>query len=503
MMTPVLACRLSSRTGLLVVIATGFQAAWAKARELEHQEQFSHQEQGVQTTNQQHGEDQIACSQRGVRYRRWQHLTDRPWLTAIFRNKPAGFDSNPRQWNTIQRGTQQPFFLTDAVTNHGPEGRRNDQQHDDAAAHHDTECEVQWRHAWNGVFGRHLDLRFRRVGDVRGIAFQQQTVTQIFLHIVELVTHGLVGRTRTQLLQQRVGFHTVTDTAFMLHHQLFQTRHLLVDGAGSNDAERVRNLNGEAVFLCILVGNTEQSKGSRRGLGFPFGFDSGQFGFLHVTHFVTGFITQHDNREDCSHTEACSDSKGALSKREVTTTQHVVRADAQYKHRTAHIARRHGVNEFNLCDRVQHQFGKADHLHTHSFEVEIRRDRVLHPAVRDQDPQCGQVRTECHQPGHRHMLDFAQTVPTEEEQTYKGGFEEEGHQTFNGQRRTEDIPNVVRIVRPVSPELELHGQTGSHAQCKVDTKQLAPELGHIFINLFAGEDVDRFHDGQQERHTER
>ena len=101
------------------------------------------------------------------------------------------------------------------------------------------------------------------------------------------------------------------------------------------------------------------------------------------------------------------------------------------------------------------------------------------------------------------MLDFTQTVPTEEEQTYKGGFKEECHQTFNGQRRTEDIPYIVGIVRPVSPELELHGQTGCHAQCEVDTKQLAPELGHIFINLFAGENVYRFHDGQQERHTER
>lgn len=39
-----------------------------------------------------------------------------------------------------------------------------------------------------------------------------------------------------------------------------------------------------------------------------------------------------------------------------------------------------------------------------------------------------------------HVLNFTQTIPTEEEQTYKGGFEEEGHQTFNGQRRTEDIP---------------------------------------------------------------
>ena len=48
--------------------------------------------------------------------------------------------------------------------------------------------------------------------------------------------------------------------------------------------------------------------------------------------------------------------------------------------------------------------------------------------------------------GKGHMLDFAQTVPAEEEQTYKGGYEEEGHQTFNGQRRTEDIPYIAGII---------------------------------------------------------
>lgn len=161
------------------------------------------------------------------------------------------------------------------------------------------------------------------------------------------------------------------------------------------------------------------------------------------------------------------------------------------------------MNKFHLCYRVEHQFREAQHLHTHGFEVEIRCDWVLHPAVRNQNPQRGQVRTQSHQPSDTHMLDFTQTVPAEEEQTYKGGFEEEGHQTFDRQRRTENIPYIVGVVRPVSPELELHGQTGSHTQSEVDTKQLAPELGHIFINLFAGKDVDRFHDGQQERHTER
>src|SRR5690606_3753736 len=239
------------------------------------------------------------------------------------------------------------------VTNHRPEGRRNDQQHDDAAAYHDAECKVEWRYAWNRVFGCHLDLRFRRVGDVRGIAFQQQTVAQIFLHVVELVTNGLVGRTGTQLFQQSVGFHTVTDTAFVLLHQLFQTRHLFVNRTGGDDTQRIRNLNGEAVFLGVLVRNTEQGKGSRGRLGFPFSFDCGELGFLYVTHFITGFITQHDNGEDGSHTEACSDSKGTFSEGEVTTTQHIVGADAQNEHRAAHIARGHGVDEFNLSKRDQ------------------------------------------------------------------------------------------------------------------------------------------------------
>ena len=43
----------------------------------------------------------------------------------------------------------------------------------------------------------------------------------------------------------------------MLHHQFFQASHLFVDGASSNDAERVRDLDGEVVLLRILIRDTE------------------------------------------------------------------------------------------------------------------------------------------------------------------------------------------------------------------------------------------------------
>jgi hypothetical protein len=51
-------------------------------------------------------------------------------------------------------------------------------------------------------------------------------------------------------------------------------------------------LNCEAVFLRILIRNTEQGKGSRSRLRFPLSLNCRQLSFLHVTHLVTGFITQ-------------------------------------------------------------------------------------------------------------------------------------------------------------------------------------------------------------------
>ena len=175
------------------MIATGFQAAWSFTGKLEHEEQFSHQEQRVQATNQHHREDQVARGQRRVRDGRRQHLTDSPRLTAIFGDKPARFNGNPRQRQAIERGAQQPFFLTDAVANHAPEGGADNQQHQHAARYHDTEGEVERRHGRNRVLGRQRNLLFRRVRDVVGIAFQQQTVAQIFLHVVKAIAHGLVG----------------------------------------------------------------------------------------------------------------------------------------------------------------------------------------------------------------------------------------------------------------------------------------------------------------------
>ena len=40
-------------------------------------------------------------------------------------------------------------------------------------------------------------------------------------------------------------------------------------------------------------------------------------------------------------------------------------------------------------------------------------------------------------------------------------------------------------------------EPGGHAEREIDAEQLAPELGHVLVDLLAGHDVDRLHDHQE------
>ena len=161
------------------------------------------------------------------------------------------------------------------------------------------------------------------------------------------------------------------------------------------------------------------------------------------------------------------------------------------------------MHELGLRHHVEDDFGEAGHLHAHGHRVEGRADRVLHPAVGDQDEQGGEVGADGDQIGDDEVRPFRQPIPAEEEETDHRRFEEEGQQPFDGQRRTEDVTHVVRVIRPVGSELEFHGQAGGDAKGEVDAEELAPELGHVPVDRFSGEVVNRFHDGQQKRQAER
>jgi hypothetical protein len=49
------------------------------------------------------------------------------------------------------------------------------------------------------------------------------------------------------------------------------------------------------------------------------------------------------------------------------------------------------------------------------------------------------------------MYHFRQAVPAKEEEPNERGFEEKGHQTFDGERRAEDVADIVTEIGPFIP----------------------------------------------------
>ena len=164
------------------------------------------------------------------------------------------------------------------------------------------------------------------------------------------------------------------------------------------------------------------------------------------------------------------------------------------------------MHELRLCDWVENDFAEARHFHPHGFPVELRANRILHPAVCNQDPQCGKVRSQCQQNRGHQVLDLAQTIPAEEEQADERRFKEERHEPFECERCTENVANVVRVVGPVRAELEFHRDAGRNAEGEVDAEQFAPEARHVFPDHATCHHVNGFHDhheptkAQCERH---
>ncbi|MNC11176.1 hypothetical protein D3C75_588660 [compost metagenome] len=154
------------------------------------------------------------------------------------------------------------------------------------------------------------------------------------------------------------------------------------------------------------------------------------------------------------------------------------------------------MDELDLGHRVEDHRRHVGQLHAHRHGVELGADRVLHPAVGDEDPECGEVGAERHQRGHQQVLTPGELVPAEEEEADQSGLQEEGHQPLHRQRGAEDVADIVGVVGPVGAELELQGDAGGDPHDEVDTKQLAPEAGDVLVDHLAGHHVGGLGDHQ-------
>ena len=154
----------------------------------------------------------------------------------------------------------------------------------------------------------------------------------------------------------------------------------------------------------------------------PNGYHSSDLCRLVARDEVGGFVAHVQRHEGGHNTESGSHTEGRLSEQNVATTQEVEGGNSHHKHGASHVTSGNGVNELSLCPFVGEHCPEVRHFHTHCGEVEFRTDRIHHPSVSDQNPHSGEVRTNGHHNCSKEVLTFAETVPTEEEQTNKGGF---------------------------------------------------------------------------------
>jgi hypothetical protein len=359
------------------------------------------------------------------------------------------------------------------------------------------------QHIRDRAVGGFLDLIVRRARWIFHHALQQQRITEIALVLLELRARLGVIMVRAQALHRHVRLDAAADALFGVLDKLVDAGQDAVERTRTDQAHDPWNMDREMRLALGDIGKTERGERRRRRLGIPHRLDRGEFHLLIFGNRITRFVAEHDDAERGGEAETRGDRHRALREIEVASAQEIPRADRQHEHRTQHVAGADRVHELRLRDRIEHDRAEVGDLHAHRVEIELAADWILHPCIRDQDPQRGEVRADREQKRDDQMLDARKLVPAEKEEANERRFEEERHQSFDCERRAEDIADVMRVVGPVRAELEFHRDAGRDAHCEIDAEQNAPELRHAFPDFAPGHHIDRFHDREHPRKTER
>ena len=103
------------------------------------------------------------------------------------------------------------------------------------------------------------------------------------------------------------------------------------------------------------------------------------------------------------------------------------------------------MEEFGLCPWAEEDVKEVRHLHSHGLVIKGGTDRVLHPAVGEDEPQGGKVRGDGHKPDRGQVDLLAHALPAERPHRKEGGLKEEGGRGFDGQQRAEEEDVIIEL----------------------------------------------------------
>ena len=151
------------------------------------------------------------------------------------------------------------------------------------------------------------------------------------------------------------------------------------------------------------------------------------------------------------------------------------------------------MEEFHDGNRIESHSPEIHHLIADRVRIELHSHRMLHPAVRNENPESGNGCSYSCEPGGSQMEAPADLVPSEEHHGDESSLHKEGQDTLNGKRSAENVPDKPGIIAPVGSELELKNETRGNSHGEIDSEEFHPELGGLLPEFVFFDEVDCLH----------
>ncbi|MNG96699.1 hypothetical protein D3C79_557770 [compost metagenome] len=265
-----------------------------------------------------------------------------------------------------------------------------------------------------------------------------------------------------------------------------------------DQATERRDLDLEPGSLGLHVGNAEQDQRRRlTGHVLPVAFDRGNFHRLVLEGIEAVEIADHCLNRGDDQCHPHGHRQHLAHGRVVTPAQQVPGRRGTDEERGGHERGSGHVHQAVGEGGVEHH-RKPVHRH-HPTIDDLVTLRGLHPAVRGENPEGRDQRTERYHHRGEEVQTTADAVPAKQHDAQEAGFEEERSQYFVGEQRAGDGAGKVGEAAPVGAELVGHDQAGNHPHAEVDGEDFRPEVIKVTVDLVVGPQPEAFEDCQVAR----
>ena len=270
-----------------------------------------------------------------------------------------------------------------------------------------------------------------------------------------------------------------------LRRKRIQSAHVAVERAVGEEAEHAGNLD-RVVDAALLDVRLADERDLRHRPGFEAALHRGEHRLLvardHLGLQVPGRKRHEDGRGKAGDGAVLQVQPRLIA---MDLAQRVERADGGDREGAGDERGRLVVRELHQRPGVE-QIGAEIADGQRAVGGDHVADGVLHEGVGHEDEVGREPAAQRHRHRGEEVLARPEPLLAPDERADERALEQEGKHPFHRERLSDDAARVLREVRPVRPELELHRDAGDHADGEVQPEDLRPEPGRGGVALITG-----------------